>query len=76
MQKYSHKKSDAKRSGPIEVIITDTPEFNCDGATNNKSAGLGHPRVFLTVNKQGFVDCPYCGRHYQLAKGASATSAH
>jgi uncharacterized Zn-finger protein len=68
MQKFSHKKSVA----PIEVIETETPQLHCDGGNN----ALGHPRVFLTVNKDGFVDCPYCGRHYQLAKGASATSAH
>lgn len=68
MQKFSHKKSVA----PIEVIETDAPQLNCDGG----KGPLGHPRVFLTVNKEGFVDCPYCGKHYQLAKGASASSAH
>lgn len=73
MQKFSHKKSVA----PIEVIITDTPQLYCDGGRGDgKSSALGHPRVFLTVNKEGFVDCPYCGKHYQLAKGVSASSAH
>jgi uncharacterized Zn-finger protein len=68
MQKFAHKKAVA----PIEVIETDTPQFHCDGG----KGGLGHPRVFLTINNQGHVDCPYCGRHFQLAKGASASAHH
>lgn len=68
MQTYSHKKAVA----PIEVIETDTPQFHCDGG----KGALGHPRVYLTVNNDGCVDCPYCGRHYKLAKGAGAHAAH
>jgi uncharacterized Zn-finger protein len=66
-----------KPVAPQEVIITDTPQLNCDGG----KGALGHPRVFLTVNKDGYVDCPYCGKHFkfaagQLAKGASSSAAH
>jgi uncharacterized Zn-finger protein len=37
---------------------------------------MGHPRVYLTVNKNGFVDCPYCGRHFVLTAGARKVAAH
>lgn len=30
--------------------------FACDGG----NAGLGHPRVFLTIGAEGTVECPYC----------------
>jgi uncharacterized Zn-finger protein len=45
---------------PVETIQTSETQIACDGGND----GLGHPRVFLTINKDGFVDCPYCGRHY------------
>ena len=48
-----------------------TQELYCDGG----DGPLGHPRVFLTMTKNGTVDCPYCGRHFVLAKGAK-TAAH
>jgi uncharacterized Zn-finger protein len=57
---------------PPETITVDTEQLYCDGAT----ADAGHPRVFLTMNKDGFVDCPYCGRHFVLAKGAHKAAAH
>jgi uncharacterized Zn-finger protein len=28
------------------------------------------------MTKEGFVDCPYCGRRYILAKGARAATGH
>jgi uncharacterized Zn-finger protein len=64
MQKQASKKI-------AETITTETAQFSCDGG----KGALGHPRVFLTVDSHGVVDCPYCGKHYQLAAGASA-SAH
>ncbi|MGB9154251.1 MAG: zinc-finger domain-containing protein [Alphaproteobacteria bacterium] len=52
-------------------ILISTAKIACDGDEDS-----GHPRVFLTVNAQGFVDCPYCGRHYVLKEGVSGTEEH
>jgi uncharacterized Zn-finger protein len=57
---------------PLETIIVDTEKLYCDGS----SGDAGHPRVFLTMTKDGFVDCPYCGRHFVLDACAKKTAAH
>ncbi len=57
-------------SAPQAVEIF-TSKTACDG-----DAASPHPRVFLTVNTQGFVDCPYCGKHFVLDKNAVHTDAH
>ena len=54
-----------------ETITVDTPTLFCDGGNDD----LGHPRVYLTMT-QGEVDCPYCGRHFVLAAGATKAAAH
>lgn len=56
---------------PPETITTDKTRVACDGG----NGALGHPRVFLDMGKSGNVDCPYCGRRYELEEGADA-SAH
>ncbi|MEM1419853.1 MAG: zinc-finger domain-containing protein, partial [Pseudomonadota bacterium] len=35
---------------------------------------LGHPRVYLTIGEQGFVECPYCDRRYVKVDPAAKTS--
>lgn len=38
----------------------------CDGGGN-----AGHPRVWLRIPEdQGWIECPYCDKRYELAKGA------
>jgi uncharacterized Zn-finger protein len=56
---------------PVETITVETSKIACDG--DKESA---HPRVFLTTGKQGFVDCPYCGKRYILKQGAPDMAAH
>ncbi len=56
---------------PIETLTTTTTTLACDGG----GGPLGHPRVFLHVNDEGVVDCPYCGRHYILARDGATTEA-
>jgi uncharacterized Zn-finger protein len=51
----------------IETLEIDTPKIACDGG----KGASGHPRVFLTVGKDGKVDCPYCGKRFILQAGAS-----
>jgi uncharacterized Zn-finger protein len=46
---------------PFEVIPVSTLEVACDGG----SVALGHPRVFLHIDKdEGQTTCPYCSRQF------------
>jgi uncharacterized Zn-finger protein len=42
----------------IEVFYVDGDSAVCDGG----SGALGHPRVYLAIDKSGRATCPYCGR--------------
>jgi uncharacterized Zn-finger protein len=57
---------------PVETLEVDSPQVACDGG----DGALGHPRVFLNMGEKKEVDCPYCGRHFVLKKGAKAAAAH
>lgn len=48
-----------------EITEIDQAKIACDGGST-----AGHPRVFLTVGKNGSVDCPYCGKRFVLKDGA------
>lgn len=41
-----------------EAIKVDSKSVACDGGTGQ----LGHPRVFLAVDRDDRVACPYCGQ--------------
>ena len=43
---------------PPETIYTPKTELSCDGG----EGALGHPRVYLHMNDEGRVECPYCDR--------------
>jgi uncharacterized Zn-finger protein len=55
---------------PFEVIAVDTTTVACDGG----GGAMGHPRVYLTLGKEGEVECPYCSRKYVLKEGAVAAA--
>jgi uncharacterized Zn-finger protein len=59
---------------PFEVISVTRSEVACDGG----DGPLGHPRVYLYVNREsGQIQCPYCSRLYVLkANAAPAIEAH
>ena len=57
---------------PPEVMETDSETVACEGI----GGALGHPRVFLTIGKEGFVECPYCDRRFVLKDGVGAASKH
>lgn len=57
---------------PFEVIEVETTTVACDGG----NGPLGHPRVFLTLSKEGEIECPYCSRLYVLKQGAKAAAGH
>ena len=51
-----------------EIVRTDSTRCVCDGATNISPA-LGHPRVYLQIDENGYVDCGYCDRRFILIGG-------
>ncbi|HEY4124590.1 MAG TPA: zinc-finger domain-containing protein [Rhizomicrobium sp.] len=55
------------REAPETIEVDDT-RVACDGI----GGGLGHPRVFLQIGEEGFVDCGYCDRRFVLRAGAAA----
>ncbi|MDZ4736614.1 MAG: zinc-finger domain-containing protein [Rhodospirillaceae bacterium] len=57
---------------PFETIETDSETVACDGG----DGPLGHPRVYLHMGRQGFVECPYCSRHYVLKALGTPQAAH
>jgi uncharacterized Zn-finger protein len=46
-----------------EVIYVDGKTAVCDGGVGV----LGHPRVYLAIDRSGEVECPYCSRRFVLA---------
>ena len=48
-----------------EVIVVRSRRVACDGV----GGALGHPRVWLEMGEQDFVECNYCDRRFVLAKG-------
>lgn len=52
-----------------EVVVVGSRRVACDGG----GGALGHPRVWLEMGDQDFVECGYCDRRFVLAKiGAKA----
>ncbi len=53
-----------------EIMKTATAEVRCDGGA------LGHPRVYLRIGDEGWVECPYCDRRFVQSDGAERTESH
>jgi len=50
-----------KTSNPQgEVIYTSAARVSCNGG----GGALGHPQIWLNMNADGEVMCPYCSRHF------------
>lgn len=56
---------------PPEITRVTQSRVACDGAHDGIPAALGHPRVFLEIDEQGYVDCGYCDRRFVLIGGAA-----
>jgi uncharacterized Zn-finger protein len=56
----------------LETIEIENTKVACDGG----KGALGHPRVFLNMGDKNHVECPYCGIHYVLKKGAKVGGGH
>ncbi|MCA1653948.1 MAG: zinc-finger domain-containing protein [Sphingomicrobium sp.] len=53
---------------PPETIRVQTLRVACDGSGAVHPA-LGHPRVYLHIDDNGFVECGYCDRRFVLEGG-------
>ena len=49
-----------------EIVETDHTRVACDGG----GGALGHPKVYLQIGDEGFVECPYCDRRFVLDEKA------
>ncbi|MEQ8193627.1 MAG: zinc-finger domain-containing protein, partial [Rhodospirillales bacterium] len=47
---------------PTETVYVESKTVSCDGS----GGPLGHPRVFLSLEKDGEIVCPYCSRRFIL----------
>ncbi|MDR3425653.1 MAG: zinc-finger domain-containing protein [Alphaproteobacteria bacterium] len=56
---------------PAKPSVVEMPKVVCSGDKESP-----HPRVFLAITDQGFVDCPYCGQHFVLTKGNPSDAPH
>ena len=56
---------------PPEIVVVETSVVACDGG-----GALGHPRVALSLDRTGKIDCPYCGRRFVIKAGAKAPAGH
>jgi uncharacterized Zn-finger protein len=49
-----------------ETVTVTTNRVACDGS----GGALGHPKVYLQIGDEGFVECPYCDRKFVLDENA------
>jgi uncharacterized Zn-finger protein len=53
---------------PVETVEVTSSRVACDGGAGPSS----HPKVYLTLSKDGQIECPYCGKRFVLKAGAQA----
>ena len=53
---------------PPEIIVVNSTRVACDGS----GGALGHPKVYLEMGDQNFVECGYCDRRFVLSQEAVA----
>ena len=49
-----------------ETIVVNQTRVACEGS----GGALGHPRVYLEMGSEGFVECGYCDRRFVLSPEA------
>jgi uncharacterized Zn-finger protein len=49
-----------------EIIVVNQTRVACDGG----GGALGHPKVYLEMGSENFVECGYCDRRFVLSKEA------
>ena len=53
---------------PPEIVRTTQTRVACDGSGAIEPS-LGHPRVYLSIDERGYVECGYCDRRFVLIGG-------
>lgn len=51
-----------------EIVVVNRTRVVCDGT----GPALGHPRVYMEMGEQDFVECGYCDRRFVLSPEAKA----
>ena len=51
-----------------ETVTVTKARVACDGGA------LGHPKVYLQIGDEGFVDCPYCDKRFILGAASEAAT--
>ena len=54
-----------------EIVVVTRTRVACDGS----GGALGHPKVYLEMGEQDFVECGYCDRRFVLSPEARAARA-
>ena len=54
-----------------ETVVVNRTRVACDGS----GGALGHPKVYLEMGEQDFVECGYCDRRFVLSPEAKAARA-
>src|SRR5258706_9601361 len=49
-----------------EIVEVEDTKVSCEGV----GGALGHPKVYLEMGDENFVECPYCDRRFVLKAGA------
>ncbi len=56
---------------PPETVEVHTKRVACDGV----GGSLGHPRIWLEMGDEDYIDCGYCDRRF-VFKGDAGTHGH
>jgi len=65
MTDQAHRDENGQGSQPQgEVMQTTQSRVSCNGG----GGALGHPQIWLNMNADGEVTCPYCSRHFVQIK--------
>jgi uncharacterized Zn-finger protein len=54
-----------------ETIVVNSTRVACDGG----EGALGHPKVYLEMGDENFVECGYCDRRFVLSSEAAEARA-
>lgn len=57
---------------PPDTILVEQTRVACDGG----GGALGHPKVYMEMGDENFVECGYCDRRFQLSDKALKARAH
>lgn len=64
--------TDAPEIPAPEIVEVTDRSVSCDGG----GGALGHPKVYLNMGSDTFVECPYCDRRFVLAPDQQPDQDH